>query len=73
MKITNNKKLPTAIVNAIKSHHHQGGFISASKATVSPREFWLSKRHHGEFTEDASNMIWALFGTAFHAIVEQGS
>lgn len=72
MKITNKNNLPEPIVNAITKHTHRGGFISASQVTISPREYWLKKRHAGEIESDVSDMIWALFGTAVHSIIEKG-
>lgn len=72
MKITNNLNLPDPIINAIKKHEHTGGFISASQFNSSVRQFWLKKRHEDEIVKDASDMIWALFGTAFHKVLEDG-
>lgn len=70
MKITNKHNLPQPIVNAIKKDDHVGGFLSASQFNKSPRQFWLEKRH--EATRDASDCIWAIFGTAFHKVLEEG-
>jgi len=73
MKITNNLNLPDPVIAAIEKHEHSGGFISASQFTKSARQFWLEKRHSGEVVKDASDMIWSLFGTAFHKVLEDGT
>lgn len=35
------------------------------------REIWLYKRHYNELEQDVSEMIWLMFGTAFHDVVDQ--
>ncbi|MHC1623300.1 MAG: hypothetical protein ACXQTR_01765 [Candidatus Methanospirareceae archaeon] len=69
MIITNKYDLPQALVDAVTHCTHKGEDYSASQLTKSARQFWLAKRH--EVTKDASEMIWALFGTAVHAILEK--
>jgi len=73
MTITNKYNLPESLVNACKSHVHKGGFLSASQTTKSVRQFWLSKRHAEEITEDVSDRIWAMFGTAVHHVFEKNT
>ena len=73
MKLTNRQGLPQALVDAIANHSHQGADYSASMLTSSPRQLWLKKRHQDELSEDVSDRIWAIFGTAVHAIIEQAS
>lgn len=34
------------------------------------REVWLTKRHNDELEQDVSDMIWMMFGTALHSILE---
>jgi hypothetical protein len=38
----------------------------------SPRIVQLKRKHWEELTEDASDMVWSLFGTAIHNILEHG-
>jgi len=73
MKITNNNKLPEPIVKAIESHEHKGADYSASMLYKSPRMVQLGNRYKDKIEKDASDMIWSLFGTALHHIVEQGT
>lgn len=71
-RITNRHGLPEAFVNAVSKHTHKGADISATGLKLSPRQFWLSRRHADEITEDVSDRIWSLWGTTFHAIMEDG-
>jgi hypothetical protein len=38
----------------------------------SPRIVQLKRRHWNELEEDASSMVWSLFGTAIHNVLEHG-
>lgn len=69
--MTNNYNLPKALVRAIsKDTHRAGGTLSTTQLLKSPREFWLTARH--EFEEDAISKMWAVFGSASHAVAERG-
>ena len=69
--ITNKLGLPDALVAAVESHNHKGGDYSASGLRKPARMYWLEKRHNGELERDVSEMIWAIFGTAVHAVIEK--
>jgi len=73
MTLTNKYNLPESLVNACQSHVHKGGFLSASQTTKSVRQFWLKQRHADEITEDVSDRIWAMFGTAVHHVFEKNT
>jgi len=73
MEITNKLGLPDPIVNAIKNSNHKGGDYSASGLQKSVRQHWLTKRHYSKMSEDAGDMIWAIFGTAVHNVLEKGA
>lgn len=73
MNLTNKHNLPQSLVNAVTNHSHKGGFLSASQTTKSVRQYWLTKRHYDDITEDVSDRIWALFGTACHSVFEQNT
>jgi hypothetical protein len=70
MKITNRMNLPEPIVKACTAHEHRGADYSASMLNQSPRQVWLKRRHDAEITEDISERIWAMLGTAAHYVVE---
>jgi hypothetical protein len=76
-KLTNKHKLPATVVNAIKQvqSEYTGGKsdLSASGITVSPRIYWLTKRHKHEIKEDAADQIWSVIGGLVHLILEKAA
>jgi len=70
MKITNKLGLPQALVDAVSIRQPSDSY-SASMLTKSPRQVNLERRHHHEMERDVSDMIWSLFGTAVHKVIEQ--
>lgn len=74
MKVTNRYNLPETIMNVIErpAYTKGGAHISATELLNSPRIVQL-KRKYWEFIEtDASEMVWALFGSAVHNLLEHG-
>jgi hypothetical protein len=74
MKVTNKYNLPETIMNVIErpAYTKGGAHISATELLNSPRIVQL-KRKYWEFIEtDASEMVWALFGSAVHNLLEHG-
>lgn len=72
MNLTNRHGLPAPLVSAVTWKWYQKeGHISATSLLKSPRQRWLQERHHADITEDASDRIWSLFGSAVHAILER--
>ena len=71
MIITNKLSLPQAFVEMAKSD-----FVAEPKTyrvtslLKGIRETILEKRHSNEIEQDVSDMIWLLFGTATHGILE---
>ena len=70
--ITNNHGLPDAFVNYARSDKYSKGDsdISVTQLIDSPRILLMRERHKEELTTDAMDMVWALFGTAVHAVLE---
>lgn len=72
MKITNNLGLPQAFVSmAERQSNPQPKRYSVTALLKGVREAVLQKRHDGEIEQDVSDMIWLLFGSAAHAVLEQ--
>jgi hypothetical protein len=46
--------------------------MSVTELLNSPRIVQLKRKHWDELTEDASSMVWSIFGTAIHNILEHG-
>ena len=72
MKVTNNLHLPEAFVNAVSvERHNKSGQYSATTLNKGVKEIILQERYWEQFTTDAADNVWAVFGTAVHAILEK--
>ena len=72
MKITNKYGLPQAFVTMAESdYQYKDKRYSVSSLLKGTRETILERRHHDKIEQDVSDMIWLLFGTAVHSILEQ--
>jgi hypothetical protein len=74
MKLTNNFGMPETILNVIARPQYSKGKanMSVTELLNSPRIVQLKRKHWDELTEDASDMVWSIFGTAIHNILEHG-
>lgn len=73
MKITNNLNLPKPFVDAVsKEYIYQDKRYSVTTVIKGTKEILLSRRHADEIEQDASDMIWLIFGTAVHKVLEEG-
>ena len=74
MKITNKFNLPDTIVNVLKRPTYTKGKanISATELLSPPRIVQLKREHWDDIEEDASSMVWSLFGSAIHTVLEHG-
>lgn len=71
MIITNDLNLPEAFVNAISNTRHNADKeLSATTILKGAKEIILTHRHFDEITIDASEELWAVFGSAVHLILE---
>lgn len=74
MRITNDLNLPEPFVDAARSGHvYTPGRYSASDMIGGIRKAILQRRHDDEIEVDASEQVWAIFGTAVHTILERAS
>jgi hypothetical protein len=74
VKLTNRNNLPETIINVIKRPEYNKGKsnMSVTELLNSPRIVQLKRKHWEELTEDASDMVWSIFGTAIHGVLEHG-
>ena len=74
MKLTNKYNLPETIINVIKRPTYTKGKanFSVTELLTSPQIVQLKRKHWNELEEDASDMVWSLFGTAIHGVLEHG-
>lgn len=76
MKITNRNNIPSTIADAMVStqaRYSKGdAWMSITGLQRPPRISLLSKRHWKDLSEDVSDGVWKLFGSAIHQILEDG-
>jgi hypothetical protein len=74
MKLTNKFNLPETFVNVIRRPHYSKGNseISVTEILSPPQLVLLRRQHQEDIEQDASDMVWSLFGSAVHNILEHG-
>lgn len=73
MIITNELNLPQPFVDAVsRDYQYTPKRYSVTSLLKGPREAILQRRHADEITTDAADMVWAIFGSAVHKILEEG-
>ena len=71
MKVTNRLNLPAAFVHAVSTERHNApGCFSATTLNKGAKEVVLTDRHYEEIEVDAADSVWAVWGTAVHALLE---
>lgn len=75
MIITNQFNLPKPFENIAKNPSYSKGkaHISATSLLNSPKIVTLLKKYDNELTQDVSDMIWSIFGSAVHNVLEKGA
>lgn len=72
MKLTNELNLPQPFVDAATSdYQYTDKRYSVTSVLKGTREAILQRRHADEIETDVSEMVWAIFGSAVHKILEQ--
>lgn len=72
MRITNELGLPYPFVSAVKREYaFTPKRYSVTNMLNGVRQTILQRRHDDEIETDVSEMVWAIFGTAVHSILEQ--
>lgn len=71
MKITNNANLPMPFVRMAEDNYKSTARRYSITTLLKPtRSILLQRRHEDEIEQDCSDMVWALFGKAVHAVLE---
>ena len=74
MITTNKMNMPQAFVNFVSNvRHNKKGTLSATTLLQGDKQIVLYDRHFDELTQDAADLVWSSFGTAFHSIMEKQS
>ena len=74
MKLTNKFNLPDTFINVITRPTYSRGDseISVTEILSPPQLVQLRRRHAEDIEQDASDMVWSLFGSAVHNILQHG-
>lgn len=72
MRFTNRHNLPEPVVRALTEDNYSkgGADLSVTQIIDSPRIPLLRAEHEDGVTEDVTDRVWSLFGTAVHNIFE---
>lgn len=74
MIITNKNNLPQPFVDAVsKEYQYKDKRYSVTALLNSEREIILKRRYNNNIESDVSDMIWAIFGTAVHGVLENSN
>jgi hypothetical protein len=72
MQITNELGLPQPFVDAVSSEYqYKPKRYSVTAVLKGTREMMLQRRHADEITSDVADMVWMIFGSAVHSILER--
>ncbi len=74
MKLTNKFNLPQTFVNVLKRPTYSKGRanLSVTQLINSPKIVSLTKLFEDEIEEDVADMVWSVFGSAVHKVLEHG-
>jgi hypothetical protein len=74
MKLTNKHGIPDTFLNVLKRPTYSKGkaHLSATQLLNSPKIVALTKKFEEELEQDVSDMVWSIFGTAIHGVLEHG-
>jgi hypothetical protein len=74
MKLTNKHGIPETFMNVLKRPTYSKGHahLSATQLLNSPKIVALSKKFDDALEQDVSDMVWSIFGTAIHNVLEHG-
>lgn len=74
MKLTNNFGIPQTFMNVLARPTYNKGkaHLSATQLLNSPKIVALTNKFDSEIEQDASDMVWSIFGSAVHNFLEHG-
>jgi len=74
MKLTNKFNIPQTFVNVLHRPTYSKGRanLSVTQLINSPKVVALTTKFQDELEQDVSEMVWSLFGSAIHGILEHG-
>ena len=74
MKLTNKFNIPQTFVNVLHRPTYSKGRanLSVTQLINSPKIVALTTKFQDELEQDVSEMVWSLFGSAIHGVLEHG-
>ena len=75
MRITNKTNLPQSFLDFARSDKYSRGNadISVTSLIDSPKVRIMKEHYDDQMEIDAVDMVWSLFGTAVHSVLEQSN
>lgn len=75
MKLTNKHGIPVTFVNVLERPTYSKGRanLSVTQLINSPKIVALTQKFEDEIEQDVSEMVWSIFGSAIHKVLEHGS
>ena len=74
MKLTNKFSIPQTFVNVLERPTYSKGkaHLSVTQLINSPKIVALTQKFDDQLEQDVSEMVWSIFGTAIHGVLEHG-
>ena len=74
MKLTNKFNIPDTFVNVLErpTYHKGSAHLSVTQLINSPKIVALTRKFEDEIEQDVADMVWSIFGTAVHKVLEHG-
>jgi hypothetical protein len=74
MKLTNKFNIPQTFINVLERPTYSKGKanLSVTQLINSPKIVALTKKFEDELEQDVSDMVWSIFGSAVHKVLEHG-
>lgn len=74
MQLTNKFKIPQTFINILDRPQYNKGsaHLSVTQLLNSPKIVALTKKYEDWIEQDVSDMVWSIFGSAVHNVLEHG-
>ena len=74
MKLTNKFNIPQTFINVLErpTYHKGAAHLSVTQLINSPKIVALTRKFEDEIEQDVSEMVWSIFGSAVHKVLEHG-
>ena len=75
MKLTNKHNIPQTFINVLERPTYSKGsaHLSVTQLINSPKIVALTNKFADDIEQDVSDMVWSLFGSAIHKVLEHGA